>query len=82
MMVVTVFAKTASLRDKTGKFQKCPGNFAILKLLRIKSVISRRSGAVVRASDFGQRGPWVESRPAHISLWPWASHIYPLLSTG
>ena len=39
-----------------------------------------RSGAVVRASDFGPRGPWFESRPVHISLW--ASHIYPLLSTG
>ena len=29
-----------------------------------------RSGAVVRASDFGPRGPWFESRPVHISLWP------------
>ena len=33
--------------------------------------ISRwRSGAVVRASDFGPRGPWFEPRPVHISLWP------------
>ena len=29
-----------------------------------------RSGAVVRASDFGPRGPWFDSRPVHISLWP------------
>ena len=28
-----------------------------------------RSGAVVRASDFGPRGPWFEPRPVHISLW-------------
>ena len=27
-----------------------------------------RSGAVVRASDFGPRGPWFEPRPVHISL--------------
>ena len=27
-------------------------------------------GAVVRASDFGPRGPWFEPRPVHISLWP------------
>ena len=29
-----------------------------------------RSGAVVRASDFGPRGPWFEPQPVHISLWP------------
>ena len=29
-----------------------------------------RSGAVVRASDFGPRGPRFEPRPVHISLWP------------
>ena len=29
-----------------------------------------RGGAVVRASDFGPRGPWFEPRPVHISLWP------------
>ena len=29
-----------------------------------------RSGAVVRASDFGPRGPWFEPRPMHILLWP------------
>ena len=29
-----------------------------------------RSGAVVRVSDFGPRGPWFEPRPVHISLWP------------
>ena len=28
-----------------------------------------RSGAVVRASDFGPRGPLFEPRPVHISLW-------------
>ena len=27
-----------------------------------------RSGAVVRASEFGPRGPWFEPRPVHISL--------------
>ena len=37
-----------------------------------KLTIARRwrSGAVVRASDFGPRGPWFEPRPVHISLWP------------
>ena len=30
----------------------------------------RRSGAVVRASDFGPRGPWFDSQPVLISLWP------------
>ena len=29
-----------------------------------------RSGAVDRASDFGPRGPWFDSSPVHISLWP------------
>ena len=29
-----------------------------------------RSGAVDRASDFGPRGPWFDSPPVHISLWP------------
>ena len=39
--------------------------------LPIDSIISRcRSGAVVRVSDFGPRGPWFEPRPVHISLWP------------
>ena len=28
------------------------------------------TGAVVRASDFGPRGPWFKPRPVHISLWP------------
>ena len=27
-------------------------------------------GGVVRALDFGPRGPWFEPRPVHISLWP------------
>ena len=27
-------------------------------------------GAVVRASDFGSRGPCFEPWPVHISLWP------------
>ena len=26
--------------------------------------------SVVRASDFGPRGPWFEPWPVHISLWP------------
>ena len=29
-----------------------------------------RSGALVRASDFGPRGPLFEPRPVHILLWP------------
>ena len=33
-------------------------------------VIRWRSGAVVRASDFGPRGPWFEPGPVHISSWP------------
>ena len=28
------------------------------------------SGAVDRVSDFGPRGPWFDSPPVHISLWP------------
>ena len=32
--------------------------------------IKGRSGAVDRASDFGPRGPWFDSPPVHISLWP------------
>ena len=28
------------------------------------------SGSVDRASDFGPRGPWFDSPPVHISLWP------------
>ena len=51
---------------------------ALLKSRRIRSVflpicifLDRwRSGAVVRALDFGPRGPWFEPRPVHISLWP------------
>ena len=35
------------------------------------SVLSEgRSGAVDGASDFGPRGPWFDSPPVHISLWP------------
>ena len=29
-----------------------------------------RSGAVVRASDFGPSGHWFKPQPVHISLWP------------
>ena len=29
-----------------------------------------RSGAVIRASEFGPRGPWFEPLSVHISLWP------------
>ena len=46
------------------------------QLIEFMKVCRWRSGAVVRASDFGPRGPWFEPRPVHISLWPWASHIY------
>ena len=43
-----------------------------LNILRVqcKNVTGWQSGAVVRASDFGPRGPWFEPRPVHISLWP------------
>ena len=34
------------------------------------NILRWRSGAVVRASDFGPKGPWFEPRPVHISLWP------------
>ena len=34
------------------------------------SLTGWRSGAVVRVSDFGPRGPWFEPWPVHISLWP------------
>ena len=30
---------------------------------------------MVRASDFGPRGPWFESRPVNISLWLSKSHL-------
>ena len=41
-----------------------------IPLLPIYEIRGWRSGAVVRASDFGPRGPWFEPRPVHISLWP------------
>ena len=34
---------------------------------------------MVRASDFGPRGPWFEPRPVHISLWPYAKSHLPCL---
>ena len=34
------------------------------------NILRWRSGAVVRASDFGPRGPWFEPQPVHILLWP------------
>ena len=37
---------------------------------RQKDMLKGRSGAVDRASDFGPRGPWFDSPPVHISLWP------------
>ena len=37
---------------------------------RTKIGIRGRSGAVVRASNFGPRGPWFEPWPVCISLWP------------
>ena len=51
-------------------------------LFSMTAKLEGRSGVVDRASDFGPRGPWFDSPPVHIALWPWASHIYPLLSTG
>ena len=33
-------------------------------------LLEGRSGALDRASDFGPRGPWFDSPPVHISLWP------------
>ena len=41
-----------------------------LKSSSPEPVLRWQSGAVVRASDFGQRGPWFDPRPVHISLWP------------
>ena len=41
-----------------------------------------RTGTVVSVADYGPRGPWFETWPRHSLLWPWASHSYPLLSTG
>ena len=41
-----------------------------------------RSGAVVRGSDFVPRGPWFETRPVHISLWPGEQVTFTLLSSG
>ena len=36
----------------------------------IRAMMRWRSGAVVRALDFGPRGPWFDPLPVHISLWP------------
>ena len=41
-----------------------------------------RTGAVVSVADYEPRGPSFETRSGRRSLWPWSSHIYPLLSTG
>ena len=41
-----------------------------------------RTGAVVSVADYEPRGPRFETWPRQSLLWPWASHIYPLLSTG
>ena len=38
--------------------------------------------AVVSFADYGSRGPWFETWPGSRSLWPLASHIYPLLIAG
>ena len=38
--------------------------------------------AVVSLADYGSRGSWFETWPGRRSLWPLASHIYPLLSAG
>ena len=46
-----------------------PFIFMNITLNKLASLM-RRSGAVVRVSDFGPRGPWFEPRPVHISLWP------------
>ena len=41
-----------------------------------------RTGVVVSVADYGPSGPLFETWPRHSLLWPGASHIYPLLSTG
>ena len=42
----------------------------IIVLLFLHLRLEGQSGAVDRASDFGPRGPWFDSPPVHISLWP------------
>ena len=42
----------------------------IRMLYHLEHIARWRNGAVVRASDFGPRGPWFDPRPVHISLWP------------
>ena len=37
---------------------------------------------MVSVADYGPRGPWFETWTGRCSLWPCASHNYPLLSTG
>ena len=46
------------------------------------TAIRGQTGAVVSFGDYGPRGPWFETWLGHRSLWPLASHIYPLHSTG
>ena len=41
-----------------------------------------RTGAVVSVANYGPRGPLFETWLGRHSLWPWASDIYPLVSTG
>ena len=54
-------------KTKTGEL---PSSSDLLWRLQPGLCRAWRSGAVVRASDFGSRGPWFEPRPVHISLWP------------
>ena len=50
-------------------------------LSKVKAIIRWWSGAVVRASDFGPRGPWFEPWPVHILL-RLEQVTFTLLSTG
>ena len=69
--------KSSRSHDQDGP-APCPYMVRTLKNLLLQNQksydlqrrLEGRSGAVDRASDFGPRGPWFDSPPVHISLWP------------
>ena len=62
-----IYSENSEIIIRLDSFSK---QFEIFWYFRLISVLRWRSGTVVRASAFGPRGPWFDSRPVHISLWP------------
>ena len=48
--------------------QYCQYSWSVLCVTQVQ--LEGQSGAVDRASDFRPRGPWFDSPPVHILLWP------------